>query len=139
MACGLITKNLLRDLSMLLGSRSASAAIIFLLSVPCLPWTCPLFISFHKPNASSQSTAIAFPQSTWWEGGRKEGTELKTSLNSLSLKKKKSIITMFWIQFYFKIPFGIPAFISVTHKSKSLKGKPLKKNEILETKRRKHA
>lgn len=46
---------------------------------------------------------------------------------------------MFWIQFYFKIPFGIPAFISVTHKSKSLKGKPLKKNEILETKRRKHA
>ena len=72
-ACGLITKNLLRDLSMLLGSRSASAANIFLLSVPCLPWTCPLFISFHKLNASSQSTAIAFPQSTWGEGGRKEG------------------------------------------------------------------
>lgn len=44
------------------------------------------------------------------------------------------------MQLYFKIPFGISAFISVTHyNSKSLEGKPLKKNKVLKKKRRKYA
>lgn len=44
------------------------------------------------------------------------------------------------IQFYFKIHFGIPAFIFVTHYvSKSLEGKPLKEKEILKKNQRKHA
>lgn len=44
------------------------------------------------------------------------------------------------IQFYFKIHFGIPAFIFVTHYvSKSLEGKPLKEKEILKKSQRKHA
>lgn len=81
---GLITNNFLRGLSIILGSSSASAASFSLLSVPCLPCTCQLFISFHKCNASSQSTAISFPQRTWWEGRRAFSSKL---LSLLSFKK----------------------------------------------------
>lgn len=48
------------------------------------------------------------------EGGQRAVNS--TFLSILShLKKKKIIITMFGIQFYFEILFGIPAFIAVTY------------------------
>lgn len=65
--------------------------------------------------------------------GSKLLSHLKNAVNNYHVLKKK-------IQLYFKIPFGIPAFVSVTHyNSKSLEGKPLKINEILKKKQRKHA